>query len=297
MTHRSYLSATSMTASTLNGLPSVCAIMMALVLLVMASSSLRVSMFKVLLTSKNTGMAPNCTMGAIVVGNPQATLITSSPFWIDRLPRVGDVRAEKARIKAEREALESERAKGSASQSGSETQKTGNRRFSSEDYRDAAKSYREEGRDDLAKLAEEKATQIETEDKQEFERKTQEELKSAWDKNLLREVEENPDLKDSNSKLYKAVSEMLQNHAILRNYPAGINDAVGIAKVKLKAEAASDLEKRVAEYERELAQLRKATTPAKGQPSSPAKKKEFHQLSLDEQEQELLRMAAEADRG
>ena len=208
-----------------------------------------------------------------------------------------DVRAEKARIKAEREALESERAKGQASQSGSETQKAGNRRFSSEDYRDAAKSYREEGRDDLAKLAEEKATQIEAEDKQEFERKTQEELKSAWDKNLLREVEENPDLKDSNSKLYKAVSEMLQNHAILRNYPAGINDAVGIAKVKLKAEAASDLEKRVAEYERELAQLRKATTPAKGQPSSPAKKKEFHQLSLDEQEQELLRMAAEADRG
>lgn len=208
-----------------------------------------------------------------------------------------DVRAEKARIKAEREALESERAKGQASQSGSETQKAGNRRFSSEDYRDAAKSYREEGRDDLAKLAEEKATQIETEDKQEFERKTQEELKSAWDKNLLREVEENPDLKDSNSKLYKAVSEMLQNHAILRNYPAGISDAVGIAKVKLKAEAASDLEKRVAEYERELAQLRKATTPAKGQPSSPAKKKEFHQLSLDEQEQELLRMAAEADRG
>ena len=208
-----------------------------------------------------------------------------------------DVRAEKARIKAEREALESERAKGQASQSGSETQKAGNRRFSSEDYRDAAKSYREEGRDDLAKLAEEKATQIETEDKQEFERKTQEELKSAWDKNLLREVEENPDLKDSNSKLYKAVSEMLQNHAILRNYPAGINDAVGIAKVKLKAEAASDLEKRVAEYEREIAQLRKATTPAKGQPSIPAKKKEFHQLSLDEQEQELLRMAAEADRG
>ena len=208
-----------------------------------------------------------------------------------------DVRAEKARIKAEREALESERAKGQASQSGSETQKAGNRRFSSEDYRDAAKSYREEGRDDLAKLAEEKATQIEAEDKQEFERKTQEELKSAWDKNLLREVEENPDLKDSNSKLYKAVSEMLQNHAILRNYPAGISDAVGIAKVKLKAEAASDLEKRVAEYERELAQLRKATTPAKGQPSSPAKKKEFHQLSLDEQEQELLRMAAEADRG
>jgi uncharacterized membrane protein YdbT with pleckstrin-like domain len=90
---------------------------------------------------------------------------------------------------------------------------------------------------------------------------------------------------------------MLQNHAILRNYPAGINDAVGIAKVKIRAEAASDLEKKVAEYEREIAQLRKATTPASGQPSAPAKQKAFHELSTQEQERELLRMAAEADRG
>jgi colicin import membrane protein len=208
-----------------------------------------------------------------------------------------DVRAEKARLKAEREAIEQARASREASQPGSEAPKAGSRRFSAEDYRDAAKSYREEGRDDLAKLAEEKATQVETEDKQEFEKKTQEELKSAWDRNLLKEVEENPDLKDSNSKLYKAVSEMLQNHAILRNYPAGINDAVGIAKVKIKAEAASDLEKKVAEYEREIAQLRKATTPASGQPSAPAKQKAFHELSSQEQERELLRMAAEADRG
>lgn len=208
-----------------------------------------------------------------------------------------DVQAEKARIKAEREALEAIKAEREAGKPASEEAPKGNRRFSSEDYRDAAKSYREEGRDDLAKLAEQKATEIEAEDKQAFERKTQEELKSAWDKNLLKEVEDNPDLRDSNSKLYKAVTEMLQNHAILRNYPAGINDAVGIAKVKIKAEAASDLEKKVAEYERELAQLRKATTPASGQPSAPAKKKEFHQLSLEDQEKELLRMAAEADRG
>jgi predicted nucleotidyltransferase len=89
---------------------------------------------------------------------------------------------------------------------------------------------------------------------------------------------------------------MLQTHAILRNYPNGINDAVGIAKVKLKAESASDLEKKVAEYERELVQLRKATMPASGQPSAPKKTKAFHELSLEEQEKELFKMAAEADR-
>jgi hypothetical protein len=207
-----------------------------------------------------------------------------------------NVKEERARLKAEREAIEQAKAQREASQPGSETPKTGNRRFSAEDYRDAAKSYREEGRDDLARLAETKATEVETEERKEIEQKTQTELKSAWDKNLLEEVEANPDLKDSNSSLYKAVSEMLQNHAILRNYPAGIKDAVGIAKIRLQAETASDLKKKVAEYERELAQLRKATTPASSQPSGPAKTKSFGELSLEEQERELMRMAGEVDR-
>ncbi len=207
-----------------------------------------------------------------------------------------DVRAEKARIKAEREQIEVERARKTPEAPQGET-KSSSRKFSAEDYREAAKSYRDEGRDDLAKLAEQKAGDIEVEDRKEVEQKTQTELKSAWDKNLLDEVEANPELKDSTSTLYKAVSEMLQNHAILRNYPAGIKDAVGIAKVKLQAESASDLSKKVAEYEKELSQLRKATTPASGQPKGPAKTKAFHELTLDEQERELMKMASEVDRG
>jgi len=207
-----------------------------------------------------------------------------------------DVRAEKARIKAEREQIEAERARKTSETTQSETNAS-SRKFSAEDYREAAKSYRDEGRDDLAKLAEQKASDIEVEDRKEIEQKTQTELKSAWDKNLLEEVEANPELKDSSSTLYKAVSEMLQNHAILRNYPAGIKDAVGIAKVKLQAESASDLSKKVAEYEKELSQLRKATTPASGQPKGPAKTKAFHELTLDEQERELMKMASEVDRG
>ena len=207
-----------------------------------------------------------------------------------------DVRAEKARIKAEREQIEADKARKTSDSNQGET-KTSSRKFSAEDYREAAKSYRDEGRDDLAKLAEQKAGDIEVEDRKEVEQKTQAELKSAWDKNLLDEVEANPELKDSTSTLYKAVSEMLQNHAILRNYPAGIKDAVGIAKVKLQAESASDLSKKVAEYEKELSQLRKATTPASGQPKGPAKTKAFHELTLDEQERKLMKMASEVDRG
>jgi hypothetical protein len=207
-----------------------------------------------------------------------------------------DVRAEKARIKAEREQIEAERARKTSDSNQGET-KSSSRKFSAEDYREAAKSYRDEGRDDLAKLAEQKSVEIESEDQKEQQAKIQNELKASWDKNLQDEVDSNPDLKDSSTPLYKAVSEMLQNHAILRNYPAGIKDAVGIAKVKLQAESASDLRKKVAEYESELAQLRKATTPASGQPKGPAKTKAFHELTLDEQERELMKMASEVDRG
>jgi len=207
-----------------------------------------------------------------------------------------DVRAEKARIKAEREQIEAERARKTSETTQGET-KSSSRKFSAEDYREAAKSYRDEGRDDLAKLAEQKSVEIESEDQKEQQAKIQNELKASWDKNLQDEVDSNPDLKDSSTPLYKAVSEMLQNHAILRNYPAGIKDAVGIAKVKLQAESASDLKKKVAEYESELAQLRKATTPASGQPTGPAKTKAFHELTLEEQERELMKMASEVDRG
>jgi len=206
-----------------------------------------------------------------------------------------DLRAEKARIAAEREALQAKAS--SAGQEVSQTPtKDGRRKFSADDYREAAKSYRNEGNDEMAKAAEAKAAEIEAEDRRETEQRTQAELKSAWDQNLLKEVEANPELKDSSTKLYKMVSQLLQTHAILRNYPAGISDAVGLAKMNMRAETASDLEKRLKDAETELQRLRKATTPAASQPSAPAKIKTFDEMSSEEQGRELLRMAMEADR-
>jgi len=207
-----------------------------------------------------------------------------------------DVKAERARLQTEREAIEAAKTARSSQEAASKEAKASTSKFSADDYREAAKSYRDEGRDDLAKLAESKANEIETDGRKYNEQKAQTEWKNAWDQNLLREVDSNPELKDSSSNLYKAVSTLLQEHAILRNYPNGINDAVGLAKMKLKADAASDLEKKIAKYESEVTQLRKATTPASGQPSGPARVKAFHELSSEEQGRELMKMAAEADR-
>jgi hypothetical protein len=207
-----------------------------------------------------------------------------------------DVKAERARLQTEREAIEAAKTSRSSYEAAPTEAKASSSKFSPNDYREAAKSYRDEGRDDLAKLAESKAEEIETESRRYNEQRAQTEWKNAWDQNLLREVDTNPELKDSSSNLYKTVSALLQEHAILRNYPNGISDAVNLARMKLKADAASDLEKKIAKYESEVTQLRKATTPASGQPSGPARVKAFHELSSEEQGRELLKMAAEADR-
>ena len=63
--------------SRLNGLPRVWAIIKAFVLSDKASSSWLTSiLYCGIVTSINTGTAPYCIIGATVVGNPAATVIT-----------------------------------------------------------------------------------------------------------------------------------------------------------------------------------------------------------------------------
>ena len=97
ISHNSFLSQKSLTAPRSKGLPSVWAIITAFVFSDSAASSIATSMlYWGIVTSTNTGTAPYCKIGAIVVGNPQATVITSSPLLIRRFPRLGEVSAMNA---------------------------------------------------------------------------------------------------------------------------------------------------------------------------------------------------------
>ena len=94
---RLWASQKALTADRSNGLPRVWAIMTALVLGERAASSLVTSMLYCgTVTSTNTGTAPYCSAGVTVVGNPHATVMTSSPFLIWRSPSSGAVSAIKA---------------------------------------------------------------------------------------------------------------------------------------------------------------------------------------------------------
>ena len=73
----------------LNGFPKVCAIITAFVFSDNAFSNMVKSiLYSGIVTSTNIGIAPYWTIGEIVVGNPAATVITSSPRFILKAERL-----------------------------------------------------------------------------------------------------------------------------------------------------------------------------------------------------------------
>ena len=115
-------------------------------------------------------------------------------------------------------------------------------KFSPDDYEQIAQEYREEGRDDLAELALQKAkTAKETIQQQEV-LNAQRTVMEQWEANLSQQVKDNPSLQDQDSELYKFTSELLDRKKILATYPEGINDAVEAAKQFIKAKRVDNLE-------------------------------------------------------
>ena len=98
MSHKLFFRQNSVTADKSNGLPSVCAIITALVLPgVNAASNWSGRAFNVDGSlSMNTGTQPFCKIGATVVGNPAAAVMTSSPGRNWRSPSLWLVSADSA---------------------------------------------------------------------------------------------------------------------------------------------------------------------------------------------------------
>ena len=100
--HRPCLWQNAFTVLKSKGFPRVWAIITAFVFSDSASSSFVTSMlYWGMVTSTNTGTAPNWMAGATVVGNPQATVIISSPLFTLRSPSKWEVSVMKASRLAE----------------------------------------------------------------------------------------------------------------------------------------------------------------------------------------------------
>ena len=79
------------------------------------------------------------------------------------------------------------------------------------------------------------------------------------------------------------VAEVLQERPILRTYASGINDAVAVAQLELKAGLASDLQAKVTELETQIAKLQNRVSPLTGGLPGQSGSKSFEEMTPEEQ--------------
>jgi len=185
-----------------------------------------------------------------------------------------------------------------------------------ERYEEAALEWEREGKFDMAELARAQAKQLRSNpqaaapapqqfQQQQVQQPTPQQANGpgtpafiqTWNENLrsLEAEADFADLKNRDSALYKATAGVLQEDARFSYFPDGIRVAARIAKLRVEAGAVPELQSKVQAYEQELAKLRAATSPSRGAPNSRGQAKPFEELSLAEQEKELMRLAREVD--
>jgi chromosome segregation ATPase len=202
-----------------------------------------------------------------------------------------DLKAEQAKLAEERQQLEAKKADAFSDIQ----QRKEAAQFTPDDYEQIAKEYREEGRDDLAELALQKAQTARDTIQQQEVLNAQRTVMEQWESNLSQQVKDNPELKDQDSELYQYTSELLDRKKILATYPEGINDAVEAAKAFLKAKKADDLEAEVNRLKKEneelngKLQLNGTTVDQSGRLES------FNNMTAERQRSELLKMVKDHD--
>ena len=202
-----------------------------------------------------------------------------------------ELKAEQAKLAEERQQLEAKKADAFSDIQ----QRKEAAQFTPDDYEQIAKEYREEGRDDLAELALQKAQTARDTIQQQEVLNAQRTVMEQWEANLSQQVKDNPELKDQDSELYQYTSELLDRKKILATYPEGINDAVEAAKAFLKAKKADDLEAEVNRLKKEneelngKLQLNGTTVDQSGRLES------FDNMTAERQRSELLKMVKDHD--
>ena len=207
------------------------------------------------------------------------------------------INAEKEEIKRQREALlkEAEELKSRKVDLDEGKAYRDEKGFTAEDYENAAKRLKEEGDDDLASDAIDRAKEVRAEGD-----KVQQQMvaKKHWDAFESKRQE----LMQKHSELSKPDSELTQKaNAILTEHPsmqsaAGLEQAVKIAQLQIKAASAESSEAQVKELTDKLTKLEKKMSVNGGFTNERVDgERSFDDLSEEEQTEYLRRAAMEAD--
>lgn len=165
--------------------------------------------------------------------------------------------------------------------------------YSADDYENFAKTSEDP---ELADRAKEKALSLRKQEKETRENSERENFHKEWKQNLDKLLEEDDELKDESSDLGKAVSRLLKDHQVFSMRPDGILRAYDLAKAQRQAGLVSGLNEEINKLKQENNRLNKLTGISSGGPNKRPASKSFNEMTSKEQEVELERMAAEADR-
>ena len=207
------------------------------------------------------------------------------------------INAEKEEIKRQREELlkVSEELKGRQADLDDGKAYRDEKGFTAEDYENAAKRLTEEGDDDLASDAKERAEEVRTEaEKSQQEREVKKQM-SAFESKRQELMQKHEDLRDVNSDLTKAANAILQQYPSMANAD-GLENAVKIAQLQMKAAGAEKSETQVKELTDKLNKLEKKMSVSGGFTSEKVDGgRSFDDLSEKEQEAHLLKAAMNFD--
>ena len=207
------------------------------------------------------------------------------------------INAEKEEIKRQREELlkVAEELKGRQADLDDGKAYRDEKGFTAEDYENAAKRLKEEGDDDLASDAKERAMEVRTEaDKSQQEREVKKQY-SVFESKRQELMQKHEDLRDVNSELTKAANAILQQYPSMANAD-GLENAVKIAQLQMKAAGAEKSETQVKELTDKLNKLEKKMSVSGGFTSEKVDGgRSFDDLSEKEQEAHLLKAAMNFD--
>jgi len=174
------------------------------------------------------------------------------------------VQAEKEAVAAEKEALrkEKETLEQSKRASGEYRDQGG---FTAEDYEAAAVAYHEEGNDEMAQVAQQRAQQT----RQAAEQSRIEATRNAFQAQIDQEIAARPELKDPSTPLGQATIEILKENQALMHRPDGFKRAVALAEAQIKAGSVPALQEENTRLKQEIEKLNKKLSIG---PSGPAKR-------------------------
>ena len=211
-----------------------------------------------------------------------------------------DINSQKEELKREREELEAMKGQLHERQTDMDDGRAyrDDKGFTAEDYENAAIRLKEEGDDDLAKDAELRAKEVLEEGKKADNNRALKEAQSQWEAVRDDLYKEMPELKDNNSALTQTANGILKEHPDLMYLPngQGLRHAVQVAKWKVAASKTDKSQAEVKELTDKLNKLEKKMSVGGGFTSDKLDgDKTFDDLSMEEQEDYLLKAAGQLD--